>query len=126
MSLAARRGAGSHVNVFFDVLGTLLSEEGVPRPRAREAFLALRASGHELYLWSSGGSAYAQRAAEMLGVANLVEDYLDKRQAPDVPVDFAVDDDASMVERHGGYLVAPFRGDPSDGELMRAAEAIGR
>jgi len=107
------------------VLGTLLSEEEVPRPRAREAFLALRASGHDLYLWSSGGAGYAAMAAELLGVADLVEDYLDKRQKPGVPVDFAVDDDASMVEAHGGYRIPPFRGEPREEELLRAAEAIG-
>jgi hypothetical protein len=39
-------------------------------------------------------------------------------------VDFAVDDDASVVEAHGGYRVAPFDGDPWDEELLRAA-AIG-
>jgi hypothetical protein len=114
------------VNVFFDVLGTLLSDEGVPRPRAREALLALKASGHDLYLWSSGGAGYAASAAELLGIADLIEDYLDKREGPEVPVDFAVDDDASMVEAHGGYRIPPFRGDPWDEELLRAAEAIGR
>ncbi len=59
------------MNVFFDVLGTLLSDEGVPRPRAREAFLALRGRGHDLYLWSSGGAGYAAGAAELLGVTDL-------------------------------------------------------
>lgn len=49
------------MNVFFDVLGTLLSDDEVPRPRAREAFLALRERGHELYLWSSGGGGRAAR-----------------------------------------------------------------
>ncbi len=114
------------MNVFFDVLGTLLSDEEVPRPRAREAFLMLKESGHDLYLWSSGGAGYAAAAADLLGVADLVEDCLDKRSEPDVPVDFAVDDDASMVEAHGGHRVAHFDGDPWDEELLRAAEAVGR
>lgn len=52
-----------HRNVFFDVLGTLLTEDEVPRPRAREAFLRLKGEGHELYLWSSGGAGYAAGAA---------------------------------------------------------------
>jgi hypothetical protein len=46
------------MNVFFDVLGTLLSEEEIPHPRAREAFLTLKEQGHDLYLWSSGGAGY--------------------------------------------------------------------
>jgi hypothetical protein len=112
------------VNIFFDVLDTLLTEEEVSRPRAREAFLMLKASGHDLYLWSSGGAGYAATAAELLGVTDLVSGCFDKRQKPDVPVDFAVDDDASVVEAHGGYRIAPFDGDTGDEELLRAAEAI--
>ena len=112
------------MNVFFDVLGTLLTDDEVPRPRAREAFLALKEEGHDLYLWSSGGAGYAATAAELLGVADLVDDCLDKRQEPGVPVDFAVDDDASVVEAHGGYRIKPFRGDPHDEELLRAVEAL--
>jgi len=114
------------MNVFFDVLGTLLSDEGDPRPRAREAFLMLREQGHDLYLWSSGGAGYAAEAADLLGVTDLVEDCLDKRGEPDVPIDFAVDDDASMVEAHGGYRIKHFYGDPWDEELLGAAEAVGR
>lgn len=112
------------MNVFFDVQGTLLTMEEVPRPRAREAFLMIKEEGHDLYLWSSGEAGYAAEEAELLGVADLVEDYLDKRGEPDVPVDFAVDDDASVVEAHGGYRVKPFDGDPWDEELLRAAEAV--
>ena len=113
------------MNVFFDVQGTLLTMEEAPRPRAREAFQMLRASGHEMYLWSSGGAGYAATAADLLGVADLVSGCLGKRQEPDVSVDFAVDDDASMVEAHGGHRIKPFRGDPHDEELLRAAEAVG-
>jgi hypothetical protein len=43
-----------------------------------------------------------------------------------VPVDVAVDDDASVVEAHGGHRVKPFDGDPHDEELLGAAEAVGR
>lgn len=112
------------MNVFFDVQGTLLTMEEVPRPRAREAFLMLKEEGHAVYLWSSGGAGYAATAADLLGVADLVSGCFDKRGEPGVPVDFAVDDDASVVEAHGGYRVTPFDGDPADEELLRVAEAI--
>jgi predicted mannosyl-3-phosphoglycerate phosphatase (HAD superfamily) len=36
------------MNIFFDVLDTLLTEEDVPR--AREVFQELREMGHEVYL----------------------------------------------------------------------------
>ena len=114
------------MNVFFDVQGTLLTMEEAPRPRAREAFLMLKDQGHDLYLWSSGGAGYAAKAAELLGVADLVSGCLDKRQEPDVPVEFAVDDDEAVDEAQGGYLIAAFDGDPWDEELLRAAEAVGR
>ena len=112
------------MNVFFDVQGTLMTMEEVPRPRAREAFLMIKEAGHDIYLWSSGGAGYAAGAADLLGVADLVGGYLDKRQEPDIPVDFAVDDDASVVEAHGGYRITPFDGDPADEELMRAVDAL--
>lgn len=114
------------MNVFFDVQGTLLTMEDVPRPRAREAFLMLKENGHDLYLWSSGGAGYAAATAELLGVADLVSGCFSKRSEPGVPVDFAVDDDASVVEAHAGYRIEPFEGDPCDEELLRAAEAVGR
>ncbi len=115
------------MNVFFDVLGTLLSEpEDLPRPHAREVFQELRERGHEVYLWSSGGAGYAAVAAEILGVSDLVGGCFAKHRKPDVGVDFAVDDDASVVEDCGGYLVEPFGGDPNDEELLRVAEAVAR
>jgi phosphoserine phosphatase len=71
------------VNVFFDVLDTLLTEEDVPRPHDREVFWRLREMGHEVYLWSSAGGAYAAAAAEVLGVADLVDGCFGKRQEPE-------------------------------------------
>ena len=112
------------MNIFFDVLDTLLTEDEVLRPRAREVFLMLKESGHDLYLWSSGGAGYAATAADLLGVADLVSGCFSKRREPDVPVDFVVDDDRSMVEAHGGYRIPPFDGDPEDEELMRVTQAV--
>jgi hypothetical protein len=112
------------VNVFFDVLDTLLTEEDIPRPHTREVLCKLKEAGHGVYLWSSAGGAYAVEAAEVLGVADLVDDCFGKRHEPEVGVDFAVDDDASVVESYGGYRVEPFGGDTRDEELLRAAEAV--
>ena len=112
------------MNVFFDVLDTLLTEEDAPRPHARQVFLGLKEAGHGVYLWSSTGAAYAASAAELIGVADLIESCFGKRREPEVGVDFAVDDDASVVESYGGYRVEPFGGDPGDEELLRAAEAV--
>ena len=80
--------------------------------------------GHEVYLWSSAGGAYAAEAADLLGVTDLVEGCFGKRHEPDVGVDFVVDDDASVVESYGGYRVQLFEGDPWDEELLGVLEAV--
>jgi hypothetical protein len=80
--------------------------------------------GHEVYLWSSAGGAYAAAAAEVLGVADLVDGCFGKRHEPDVEVDFVVDDDLSVVESYGGFRVEPFEGDPRDEELLKVVEAV--
>jgi hypothetical protein len=41
-------------------------------------------------------------------VADLVAGCFSKRHEPEVAVDFVVDDNASVVERYGGYRVGPF------------------
>jgi len=112
------------MNVFFDILDTLLTEDDVPRPHAREIFQELREMDHDVYLWSSAGGTYAAEAADLLGVADLISGCFGKRHEPDVGVDFVVDDDASVVESYGGYCVEPFEGDTWDEELLKVPEAV--
>ncbi len=111
------------MNVFFDIQGTLVSG-GRPRPHAREVFLRLSEMGHRVYLWSSGGGAYAASAARLLGVDDLVFGCFGKSVPPPVSVDFVVDDQPGMVRRYGGYTVSLFEGDPEDRELLSVPEAI--
>ena len=113
------------MNIFFDVQGTLLTR-GVPRPHVREVFLELAASGHEVYLWSSAGAGYATRAAEVLGVSDLVLGCYSKSAQPPVTVDYAVDDHPSLVEHRDGYAIIPFDGNPEDGELWKVIEDLRR
>ena len=113
------------MNVFFDVQGTLISG-GRLRPYAREVFVELATSGHDVYLWSSAGAGYASSAAKLLGVEDLVLGCYSKYAEPPVTVDYAVDDMPDLVEHHGGYTVSPFDGDPEDRELWRVAEALER
>ena len=113
------------MNVFFDVQGTLLSG-GEPRPHAREVFLALASLGHDVYLWSSAGAGYAARAAETLGVEDLVLGCYSKHAPPPVSVDYVVDDFPDFAGLHGGYAIAPFEGDREDEELLGVVEALRR
>ena len=111
------------MNVFFDVQGTLVFG-GIPRPRMREVFAELAGAGHDVYLWSSAGAGYASSAAELLGIEDLVFGCYSKFAPPPVTVDYTVDDQPDIVDRHGGYTIAPFDGNPRDRELWEVAERL--
>ena len=111
------------MNVFFDVQGTLLAGS-VPRPYVREVFLDLGTRGHDVHLWSSAGVGYAERAAELLGVSDLVLGCWSKFAPPPFRVDYVVDDHPDFAEHHGGYAIVPFEGDPEDRELRKVPGAI--
>ncbi len=117
-------GPKNPLNIFFDVQGTLLSG-GVARPCVREVFSELATRGHDVYMWSSAGSRYAEHAAGILGVEDLVLGYWSKNPPPPVAVDYVVDDHRDFAEHHGGYAIPPFEGDPEDRELWRVAEKLG-
>jgi hypothetical protein len=113
------------MNIFFDVQGTLLTEDNDPRPHVREIFLKVSDMGHHVYLWSTAGDGYAAHAARVLGVDDVVRGCFGKRSVPeDITVDFVVDDQASWVEEHGGFLVKAYNGDPRDQELLGVVEAV--
>ena len=115
------------MNIFFDVLDTLVAENGTPRPHSREVFLELTEMGHDVYVWSSGGESYAARAARAVGVEDVVKGCCRKRHPPEgVAVHYAVDDDEGVVEEYGGQVVSAYRGDPEDAELLGLVEALGR
>ena len=111
------------MNVFFDVQGTLLAGS-IPRPGVREVFLDLATLGHDVHVWSSAGASYAERAAELLGVQDVVLGFWSKHAPPPVTVDYVVDDHQDFAEHHGGYAIPAFDGDPEDRELWGVPEAI--
>ena len=113
------------INIFFDILGTLLTKDGDPRPHAREVLLKLVGTGHGVYLWSTAGEDYAAQAAWALGVEDAISGCCPKHHPPEgIVVDYAVDDDGGVVERYGGYLVDPFGGDPQDNELFAVLDTL--
>ncbi len=113
------------INIFFDILNTLLDKDGNPRPHTREVLLKLAGTGHVVYLWSTAGEGYAAQAARTLRVENAISGCCLKHHPPDgITVDYAVDDDGGVVEEYGGYLVEPYVGDPGDSELLGVLDAI--
>jgi cation transport ATPase len=67
--------------VYFDVDDTLVRSAGtkrVPIPAAVARVRSLHAAGVTLYLWSSGGEAYARASAAELGISSCFAGFLPK------------------------------------------------
>jgi hypothetical protein len=77
----------SNLIVFVDVDDTLVRSSGykrIPMVNVIEHVRSLANSGATLYCWSSGGSGYAKKSAEELGIAECFTGFLPK---PDVFLD---------------------------------------
>ncbi len=113
------------MTIYLDVHGTLVAtDEATLRPGAAELLQALHEAGHEVTLWSTGGSGYASRFARLFGLQPWVTETLTKtswQPAPDVCVD---DSSKYLVGSRLNVKVTIYLGDPGDTELLRAAEAI--
>jgi len=69
--------------VYVDVDDTLVRSSGskrIPLPGVVEHVRRLFQAGAQLYLWSSGGAAYARETAEELGIAECFVAFLPKPQ----------------------------------------------
>ena len=111
------------MRVFFDVDYTILGLDGSLRPGTREVFERIVADGHQLYVWSGGGTRWDDIRGHDL--EHLVTDCFQKPLAnhhaalselgvPHVP-DFVVDDSVEIATVFGGVLVAAYTaGTPSD------------
>ena len=67
--------------VFVDVDDTLVRSIGtkrIPIPRVVDRVRRLHQQGASLYLWSSGGAAYAKESAEELGIVDCFVAFLPK------------------------------------------------
>ena len=72
------------LNISIDVDGTLLNENENVHPQSRRLIEQLKAKGHRIQLWSTGGADYALRKATAKGLAGLFESFGAK---PDVAID---------------------------------------
>lgn len=73
--------------IFVDVDDTLIRSVGtkrIPMPSVVARVRELHNAGAKLYLWSSGGSEYAQESAAELGIVDCFSAFLAK---PDVYID---------------------------------------
>lgn len=70
--------------IFVDVDDTLVRSVGtkrIPMPHVVAAVRGLTSQGASLYLWSSGGAAYARATAVELGLSDCFVDFLPKPHA---------------------------------------------
>ena len=63
--------------------------------------------------------SYARRAAQLMGVTDLIRGCYGKSDAVPVTLDFVVDDQPDFAARYGGFDISPFDGNPRDAELGR-------
>ena len=74
--------------VFVDVDDTLVRSVGskrIPMTSVVAHVRELHASGHVLYLWSSGGAEYARKSAEELELAECFAGFLPTLAVPSTP-----------------------------------------
>ena len=73
-----------NANVFVDVDLTLIDAHGRLLHGARDALQRLREKGCHLFLWSTGGTDYCRRVAQLHGLFELFEGFAAK---PDILID---------------------------------------
>ena len=73
--------------IYVDVDDTLIRTVGrkqIPMPASADYVRRMHSEGHQLYCWSRGGSEYARRVCEFMGIADCFVAFLPK---PDVLLD---------------------------------------
>ena len=86
--------------IYVDIDDTLVRSFGakrIPMQPMVERVAALKAAGAELYCWSSGGAAYAERSARELGIHACFTAFLPK---PRILLDDVALADWRLVELH--------------------------
>ena len=73
-----------NANVFVDVDLTLIDASGKLLAGAREALQRLHDEGCHLFLWSTGGTEYCRKVANLHGLQELFEGFTAK---PDIVID---------------------------------------
>jgi ribonucleotide monophosphatase NagD (HAD superfamily) len=73
-----------NANIFVDVDQTLIDENGKILAGATEALTKLKEKGCHLFLWSTNGTDYAKKVAQVNGLTDLFEGFAAK---PDIIID---------------------------------------
>lgn len=93
--------AGERCVAYFDIDGTLLTEDNQPNAYVLALLKHLHARGCRIYLWSAGGEDNCRRLAARCAIEPLVAAYLPK---PIISVDDMRYDDYVFLKLHPGDL----------------------
>lgn len=91
------KASGKRCVAYFDIDGTLLTEEGDPNPRVLTLLSYLHRHGARIYLWSAGGDDNCRVVAERCGITHLITAFLPK---PVISVDDMRYDDYVFLKLH--------------------------
>lgn len=86
---------------YFDIDGTLLTDDNVPNPYVLSLLKHLHDRGCPIYLWSAGGADNCRQLAARCQIEPLISAYLPK---PVISVDDMSYDDYVFLKLHPGDL----------------------
>jgi len=91
------KASGQRCVAYFDIDGTLLTDEGDPNPRVLALLTFLHGHGARIYLWSAGGELNCRTVAARCGITPLITAFLPK---PVISVDDMRYDDYVFLKLH--------------------------
>jgi phosphoserine phosphatase len=91
------KASGQRCVVYFDIDGTILTDEGHPNPRVLTLLSFLHRHGSRIYLWSAGGDDNCRTVAARCGITHLITAFLPK---PVISVDDMRYDDYVFLKLH--------------------------
>jgi hypothetical protein len=99
------KASGKYGVAYFDIDGTLLTDDHVPNVQVLALLDHLHQRGMRIFLWSAGGEGNCREAAALCGIENLISGFLPK---PVISVDDMHYDDYVFLKLHPADL------DPED------------
>ena len=91
------KAGGPRCVAYFDIDGTLLTDDGDPNPRVLNLLSFLHRQGIRIYLWSAGGDDNCRTVAARCGISHLITAFLPK---PVISVDDMRYDDYVFLKLH--------------------------
>jgi hydroxymethylpyrimidine pyrophosphatase-like HAD family hydrolase len=122
--------------IFFDVDGTLVDKDDVPRHGLKELFQKLSKT-HHIVVWSGGGKDYAEMKVHRIGLSEYVSFFAMKTEIHKFRInkhDICIDDQDSVVNVFNdmeakGYKVPFYESNIKDersAEILSVNGAVGR